>query len=253
MDLGILGKTALVTGGSKGMGYASACHLAAEGARLILFARTKEPLEDAADSIRKQHGAEVLALAGDMRNVEDIANLKEETIRFCGGPDIVVLNTGIPPSPLREVLDEIEDQRWQDAHDIQLGASIKVVNAMVPLMMERKWGRLIAITSASAKAPMPVHGLSTVYRAGQTAYLKHLANEIAHSGVTVNMVGPASIETPTFLTYHRREDREKIVPLGRLGKPEELAALVVYLSSVHAGFITGQHIQFDGGMTASLF
>lgn len=247
MDTGISGRTAIVTGASRGLGRACAEALAAEGARLLLFSRSAEPLEQcAADLCAK--GADATAVAGDMSSAADVARL----VTAAGGaPDILVLNTGRPPLQLQEVLNETDEERWAHAHETQLKAAVRVLSAIAPLMVERRHGRIVAITSATVKQPMPRHGLSTIYRAGLTAYLKHLANEIVVSGVTVNAVCPASIGTEGFLASFDRATRAKQVPMQRLGTPEELAAAVVFFASEKAGFITGASLQVDGGMTAA--
>ena len=118
-------------------------------------------------------------------------------------------------------------------------------------MLDRGWGRVVAITSASVKQPMLNHGLSTIFRAGLTGYLKHLANEIAAKGVTVNMVCPASVVTSDRPGTYDVDERLKGIPLGRLGKPDDVAAAVAFLASDHAGFITGASLNIDGGMVAA--
>ena len=168
-----------------------------------------------------------------------------------GAPDILVLNTGRPPSPMRAILDENEDDRWEDAYRTQLWGAILVARGLVPGMIERGHGRVIGVTSATVKQPMKHHGLSTVFRAGLTAYLKHLANEIAPTGITVNCVCPGSIDAPGR-SEAENESRRSRVPLGRLGRAEELAAAVAFFASADAGFITGASLHVDGGMVGSL-
>lgn len=252
MDLGIAGKTVVVTASSSGLGDAIARAFAAEGCNLVLFARTGDRLRANADEIRARHGVRVLPVQGDMRERADVARLVEETRRELGGPDILALNTGRPPAPMRDVLDEDDDQRWEDAWRTQLWGAIQVARAMVPLIIARGWGRVVGVSSASVRQPMYHHGLSTVFRAGVHGFMKHLANEIAHTGVTVNMVCPASVATEALTRSYDIDARAKTVPLKRIGRPEELASAVVYLASQQAGFITGQSLAVDGGMVASL-
>jgi len=252
MDLGLLGRTVLVTGATGDIGRACAVGYAAEGANVVLFARTADPLDQLASDLRNQFKIDALAVAGDMTSPSDIERLSSGIANRFGSLDVLVVNTGRPPLNLREVIAETEDQRWVDAHEVQLRAGVRLVSHFVQPMVARGWGRIIAITTASIKQPMPHHGLSTIYRAGLAAYLKHLANEIASSGVTVNMVAPASIITKSWLANWEVEDRIKLVPMRRLGTPKELASAVLHLSSVDSGFITGVHLQVDGGMTASL-
>lgn len=247
MDTGIAGRTAIVTGASRGLGFACARALAQEGARLVLFSRSPEPLDKAAADLRSETGADVVTVAGDMTGADDVARLAAAA----GTPDILVLNTGRPPLRLQEVLAETDQERWTHAHETQLKGGVQVASAIAPLMVTRGRGRIVAITSASVKQPMPHHGLSTIYRAGLTAYLKHLANETAASGVTVNMVCPGSIGTEGFLASFDVSERIKSVPVRRLGTPDELAAAVVFFASEKAGFITGASLQVDGGMNAA--
>jgi len=252
MDLGIAGKVAVVTASSSGIGKAVAQALAAEGVKLVLFSRSADLLRATAAEIEKQHDVPVLAVPGDMRSPADVERLVSALQQKFGAPDILILNTGRPPRALRKVLDETDDERWEDAYQTQLRAAVLVASRIVPLIVERGWGRVIAITSASVKQPMLQHGLSTVFRAGVTAYMKHLANEIAARGVTVNTVGPGSIDTPTPRTSEYMAERLRRVPMGRLGRPEEFAAMVAFLASNHAGFITGANLHVDGGTVASL-
>lgn len=252
MDLGITGKTAIVTAASSGLGEYAARALAGEGVNLVLFARSADTLRAKAAAMAKQYGVKVVPVAGDMRNATDVDNLIAATQREFGSPDILVLNTGRPPVPMREVLDETEDARWQDAYETQLRGAIRVVGKVAPLLVARGWGRIVGITSASVKQPMTKHGLSTVFRAGLTGYLRHLANEIAASGITVNTVCPASVGTEAMEKSYDLKVRAQQVPMRRIGRPEELGAMVAFLCSDLAGFTTGAAIQVDGGMVAAL-
>ena len=169
-----------------------------------------------------------------------------------GGVDILIVNTPRPPSPMRDFLDETEDDRWDDAYRKQLDGALSVLRSVTPLLLGKGWGRIVGITSASVKQPMPRHAISTIFRAGIQAALKHLVDEVAPHGVTVNAVAPATVLTPTFAQFHNLEARVAAVPLGRAGKADELGATVAFLASQQAGFITGQVIQLDGGITRSL-
>lgn len=258
MDLGIRGKTALVTASSAGMGRNIAHALAAEGVNLVLFARSADTLEAVAREIAQQHGVKALAVPGDMRIAPDVDRLASVLQKECGGPDILVLNTGRAPNPIRAVLDETDEARWTEAYQTQLWSDILVVKAVVPLMLGKGWGRIIAITSASVKEPMHNHSLSTVFRAGVTAYMKHLANEIGDKGITVNCVSPALIDTShrtgnAAYSAADTEKRQKLTPLGRMGTQAEVTGTVAFLASMQAGFITGSSIQVEGGMVGALF
>jgi 3-oxoacyl-[acyl-carrier protein] reductase len=257
MDLGISGKTALVTASSAGMGKNIADALAAEGVNVVLFARSVAKLQDAANEIREQHGVKALAVPGDMLVKSDVERLASTLQAEFGGPDILVLNTGRAPNPIRATLDESVESRWHEAYQNQLWGSIQVATSIVPLMRDRGWGRIIAITSASVKEPMPHHSLSTVFRAGVTAYMKHLANELGASGITANCVAPALIDTShragtAAYSQAQTEARKKLTPLGRMGTQEEVCGVVTFLASVQAGFITGSTINVEGGMLRAL-
>ena len=257
MDLGIHGKLALVTASSGGMGRNIAHALAAEGTNVVLFARTAAKLDATAREIELRHGVRAHAVVGSMLDAQDVARLTSR-LRELGGPDIVVLVTGRPPNPLRATLDETDEQRWRTAYDNQLWSVVQLLIAAMPLMLERGWGRVIAVTSASAKQPMANHALSTVFRAGVTAYLKGLAGEVGSRGITVNCVAPALIDTShrsgsAAYSAEQTEQRKRLTPLGRMGTQDELCGVVAFLASTQAGFITGSTIAVEGGMIASLF
>lgn len=257
MDLGIRGKWALVTAASGGMGRNLADALAAEGANLVLFSRSGEALEELANRMRSRHGINAEAVAGSMLIPEDVNRLASR-LEELGGPDITVLVTGRAPTPLRRAVEETELDRWSQAYKDQLAALVSVVNAVSPLMVARGSGRIVAITSAHAKQPAPGHTLSSVFRAGVTAYLKELATDLAPHAITVNCVAPALIDSShrtgsAAYTEGQAARRRTMTPLGRMGTQEELGSAVAYLASTQAGFITGATLTVDGGMTNGLF
>lgn len=257
MDLGINNKVALVTASSAGMGRNIANALAAEGVNMVLFARTADKLEAVAEEIRQKHHVKVVVVAGDMLERADVERLSATIREVFGGLDILVLNTGRAPNPLRATLEETEEERWHEAYRNQLWGAIQVAKSVVPLMLDRGWGRVIAITSASVKQPMPHHSLSTVFRAGVTAYMKHLANEVGSMGITVNCVAPALIDTShrsgsAAYTPAQSEARKKLTPLGRMGTQEEVCGVVAFLASMQAGFVTGSTLQVEGGMIGAM-
>jgi 3-oxoacyl-[acyl-carrier protein] reductase len=251
VDLGIAGKRAVVIGGSDGLGLACSEALAAEGVKLALFARTEARLNAVAGDLASRHGVDVLGIAGDVTRQEDVRALRDR-LAEAGGADILVLNTPRPPSPMRDFLAETEDDRWERAYRDQLEAALFVLRHVTPLLLGKGWGRIVGITSASVKQPMPRHALSSIFRAGIQAALKHLVDEVAPHGVTVNAVAPATVMTPTFAQFHDLEARVAAVPLKRPGRAEELGGTVAFLASQQAGFLTGQLLQLDGGMTRSL-
>lgn len=257
MDLGIRGKVALITASSAGMGKNIANALAAEGVNVVLFARSADKLEAVAEEIRNRHAVQVLPVAGDMLIAGHVQHLKDRIQQVFGSLDILVLNTGRAPNPLRATMEETEAARWHEAYHNQLWGTIQVATGMLPLITSSGWGRVIAITSASVKQPMPHHSLSTVFRAGVAAYMKHLANEIGAQGVTVNCVAPALIDTShrvgsAAYTPAQAEARRKLTPLGRMGSQEEVCGVVTFLASMQAGFVTGSTICVEGGMVGAL-
>lgn len=252
MDLGIAGKTAVVTAASSGLGRAIATTLAQEGADVVLFARREPLLLELAEELFNRHGVAALPVVGNMREPADVKRLTAIAAAHKTGPDILVLNTGRPPVPMREALDESDDARWEDAYRTQLWGGIMVLREIAPLLVAKGWGRIVAVTSGTVKQPMPKHALSTVFRAGLTGYLKHIANEIADKGVTVNSVCPGAIATDSLKASYDLVQRAQKLPMKRVGLPEELAATVAFLTSRQAGFITGVALQVDGGAVAAL-
>jgi 3-oxoacyl-[acyl-carrier protein] reductase len=257
VDFGIKDKLALVTASSDGMGRNVAHTLAAEGANLVLFSRSKDKLHTTCHEIEARYGVKATAVAGDMTSHNDVLRLAE-TLRSLGGPDILVLVSARPPNPLRETLKEDEQARWDQAYRAQLWSMIDLVTVTVPQMLDRGWGRIVAVTSASAKQPMAVHALSTVFRAGVTAYMKGLAAEVAPHGITVNCVAPALIDTShrqghAGYTEDQADHRKTLTPMGRMGTQEEVSGVIAFLASRQAGFVTGSTLAVEGGMIASLF
>ena len=257
MDLGISGRTALVTASSAGMGKNIAHALAAEGVNVVLFARSAAKLQEVADEIEQKHGVRAVAVPGDMLARSDVERLTATLRSEFDGADILVLNTPRAPNPIRATLEESVASRWHEAYQNQLWGTIQVATSVVPQMLDRGWGRIIAITSASVKEPMPHHSLSTVFRAGVTAYMKHLANELGPRGITVNCVAPALIDTShrtgtAAYSEAQTEARKKLTPLGRMGTQEEVCGVVTFLASMQAGFITGSSINVEGGMIRAL-
>ncbi|MCX6380314.1 MAG: SDR family oxidoreductase [Armatimonadetes bacterium] len=262
MDLGIEGKVALVCAASKGLGYASALCLAREGAKIAICSRTKEAIEAAAQRIREETGAEVLPLVADVTKPEDLDRVVQETTTHFGTVHILVPNSGGPPAGTFETLD---DSKWEIALDSTLRSTIHLVRAVLPNMKAQGWGRIIVITSTSAKQPIAGLLLSNTIRAGVIGLLKTLSQEFAEYGITVNNVAPGSFATDriTHLLNIRannagisveeaKSQMESRIPLRRLGSPEELGSMVAYLSSESASYITGQTLVVDGGQTLGL-
>lgn len=252
MDLGISGKLALVTGGSRGLGFGVCEALAAEGTDLVMFARSKDAIEAARANLHDRFHVKVEGVDGDLTRHDDIRRLAT-FLRHKGGPDILVLNTARPPHPLREFLDETDPERWEEAYRTQLLGACRLLQEITPLMLPKGWGRIVAITSATVKQPMPLHALSTIFRAGLMGALKQMANEVAGKGLTVNSLSPAAIRSDAFAETFDLEQRARQMPMKRLGTVEELAGTVAFLVSQQAGYIHGANVQIDGGSTGALY
>jgi 3-oxoacyl-[acyl-carrier protein] reductase len=260
MDLGITGKTALVCAASKGLGRATAHLLASEGARVVVCARSETTLQEAAKTIRKDTGSEVLAVQADVSVAEDIRRVVQEANGAYGGVDILVNNAGGPPPGY---FDDITDADWQLAHELTLMSTVRFTREVLPYMRNRKFGRIINITSVSVKQPLDHLLLSNSLRLGVVGWAKTLSNQVAADGITINNVCPGWTRTDrvTALLEARSagdgislEEAEKIItntiPMQRLGEADELASLIVYLASRQAAYLTGATIQVDGGLTA---
>jgi len=253
MDLGISGKRALVCASSKGLGRGCAEALAAAGVELVLNARGAEALEMTAQAIRDAHGVAVTTVAADITTEAGRA----EVLEAAGDLDILVTNAGGPPPGL-----------WSDwsradfiaALDANMLTPIALMQAVLPGMMARGWGRVVNITSQSVKSPIPALGLSNSARAGLTGFVAGTARQVAGRGVTINNLLPGIHATDRAVSLdggvaqregitldEARRRREATIPVGRYGTAEEFGAACAFLCSAHAGFIVGQNVLLDGG------
>lgn len=262
MDLGMKGKVALVGGSSRGLGRAVAQELAAEGCAVVVCGRHAETVELAREEIADSTGADVLGLEVDLSTEEDVAQLvRTATDRF-GRIDILVTNTGGPPAGPFE---SHSAEAWRAAVAQNLESVLNLCRAVLPDMKARQWGRIINITSIAVKQPVDGLILSNSVRAAVTGFARTLANEVAPHGVTVNNVMPGYTRTERLvhLAEHNAAQRdtdvdeayaqwEREIPMRRLGEPDELAALVAFLASTRAAYITGTSIPVDGGWIRSL-
>ncbi|HEX4914946.1 MAG TPA: SDR family oxidoreductase [Vicinamibacterales bacterium] len=256
MDFGLKGKRALVLAASRGLGYASALGLAREGCHLVVCSRDQQRIEAAAESIRRETGAKVKALVADVSSATEAKRLVDTAVAEYGGLEIVIHNAGGPPSG--ETL-QMTDEQWQKAFEQNLLSFARIVRAAAPEMHKAGYGRVITIASSSIKQPIPNLALSNALRAGVWGLAKTMSRELGPQGILVNVVAPGRIDTERIAELDQAmaqkvgksiEDVRKAsvasIPLGRLGRPEELANLVVFLASQSASYITGQAITVDG-------
>jgi 3-oxoacyl-[acyl-carrier protein] reductase len=249
MDLGLDGKVALVTGGSKGIGWGIAAALAAEGARVAVAARDPERVREAAARIGG-HG-----LTFDSHDLDAVPGVIADVEAALGPIDVYIANTGGPP-PGEDPLGFTREQ-WQDAHRTLVLSPMAFLERLLPQMAERGWGRVVAVGSSAIREPIPTLQLSNAHRPGLVAAFKVLAKRFAADGVTLNTVLPGRIATErAYSTAGSPEAAEaaarETIPAGRLGSVEEMAAAAVFLCSAPASYITGTTLLVDGGMTASV-
>jgi 3-oxoacyl-[acyl-carrier protein] reductase len=250
MELGIEGRVALVLGASKGIGRGIATALAREGARVAISSRSAEALEEAADAIK----GEASAFAADTGDLERMGALPAEVAEALGPVEILVTNTGGPPPG--GALDNPRDE-WEAAYRSLVLAPRTLVEAALPSMRERGWGRIVNVASSSVKEPIPSLALSNAHRMATVGLFKTLAAEVAGEGITVNTVATGRFATERLAdNYGSLEEAEKLardqVPVARLGTPEEFGDLVAFLCSERAAYLTGAVIPLDGGLLRSV-
>jgi len=262
MDLQLRGRVAIVGGASQGIGFGIARRLALEGARIAMIARREPALGKAADSIRAETGATVLPLAADIRKGEDIHRVVDETVKAFGTVQIVVNNDGAPPVGRVAGFD---DAAWQRAVEQNLMSVVRMVREATPHMRAAGGGSVVNITALSAVQPLIGFALSVATWAGVIGLAKTLSLELSRDRITINTICPGLIETARVnMVFAKRAEQEgrdpglvveevrQSVPIGRLGTPEDIAALVALLVSPLGSFITGTTIQVDGGARQSL-
>ncbi len=247
MDLGIAGRRVAVAGASAGLGLATARALAAEGAHVVIGARSAERLEQAAASI----DGDVTAVVGDVGTPAGATEWARAAAEALGGVDIVVPNAGGPPAGTFASTDL---DAYEPALELNLLSVVAMCKELVPAMQATGWGRVVAITSMSVRQPIPDLILSNTARAGATGFLKTLALEVAADGVTVNSVLPGSHDTDRIRTLYRGDTRAAAtdIPVGHLGRPDDFGAVVAFLCSDQARFITGAAVPVDGGAVRGL-
>lgn len=256
MDFRLKGKRAIVMAASRGLGYASALGLAREGCHLVICSRDQARIDAAADTIRRETGARVKPLTADVSSASEAKRLVDTAVAEYGGLEIVVHNAGGPPAG--ETLAMSEEQ-WQKAFEQNLLSFTRIVHAATPEMKKAGYGRVLTIASSSIKQPIPNLALSNALRAGVWGLAKTLSRELASQGILVNVIAPGRIDTERIAELDQanaqksgkpveevRKASVATIPLGRLGRPEELANLVVFLASDASSYISGQAIMVDG-------
>ncbi len=248
MQLGLTGRVALVTGASKGLGLGIAKALAAEGASVAISSRSLERAQAAAAAIPQ--GA--FATHHDARDVEAVPRLVAEVTDALGPIEIAVLNSGGPPAAT-DGAGSLAHEQWREAYELLLLGQLALVEAVLPGMRERGWGRIVSISSLVVREPSSVLVLSSAHRAGLLAALKTIASESARDGVTVNTLLPGLIDTDRVRELGSNTPmRLAAIPAGRLGTVEELAAAAAFLCSEPAAYITGTALAVDGGAARSI-
>lgn len=262
MDLGLEDRVAIVAAASRGIGFACARELAREGARVFLCSRDAQHASDAAQKIHEETGADVAGIACDVTNDAEVRAFVNLAFDRAGRIDVCVTNAGGPPA---KVFAETELDTFRQAFELNALSAIRFAKLVLPGMLERKWGRIINITSVSVKQPIDGLLLSNTVRAGLTGWAKTVSNEVAAEGVTVNNVAPG-------YTLTERQDelaevrgkaagksKQEIIeswalqaPMRRMAEPEEIAAAVAFLASERASYITGVTLQVDGGWVRGL-
>jgi 3-oxoacyl-[acyl-carrier protein] reductase len=259
MDLKIKDKVAIVLAASKGLGRAIATELSQEGALVVIASRNKAELDRTASELSAETEGKVIAIQADVNYPEQLSHLINETIRIFGRIDILVNNAGGPPFGQFEKLD---DGQWQKAFDQNLLSFVRTCRLVIPYMRKSGSGRIINIISTSVKAVLTNSVLSTSMRMGVVGMAKMLADEVGPDHITINNVAPGLILTDriketmthTGVDYESAlKQRAELIPARRIGKPKELAALVAFLASEQAAYISGTTIQVDGGASRSIF
>jgi 3-oxoacyl-[acyl-carrier protein] reductase len=254
MELGLKNKVAFIAASSQGLGKSVALELAQEGASIIISGRNKENLEKTKQEIENKTNKKVVAIAGDLSVADERDRVIKTALQSYSAIDILITNTGGPPSGKFE---DFKQQHWDKAYSDLLSSVVGLVNGFLPVMKEKKWGRIIAITSMAIKQPVNNLVLSNAVRVSVAGLMKSLSNELAQYNITVNNVMPGYTETDRLKDLMESNpsfsSAKNEIPLGRFARPEEFAAAVAFLASERASYITGISLSVDGGWTKGVF
>jgi 3-oxoacyl-[acyl-carrier protein] reductase len=261
VDLGLRNKVALIAAASKGLGRAVAYELAKEGARIAICSRSREHIQRAAESIHTETGVEVYYEQCDVTKPDEVRSLVDNTVSRFGNIHVLVTNAGGPPAGS---FMNLRPQDWMAAFHLNLMSVLQLCAEVIPHMQRNRWGRIINITSISVKQPVDGLMLSNSIRSAVIGFAKTLSNELAPYNILVNNVCPGYTRTERVeelsaaMAEKKGVSKDKVVanweesiPMGRLGHPEEFAALVAFLASERASYITGTSIPVDGGAVKS--
>jgi 3-oxoacyl-[acyl-carrier protein] reductase len=263
MNLGIAGKTALVSAASRGIGKAIAIGMAKEGVNLVICARNEAALRNTAREIEASYSVKVLPVIADLTKASEVKSLIQETVDRFGWMDILVTNAGGPPTGPSLSFD---DSDWEHAMVLTLLSTVRLCREAIPVMRQQGWGRIVNMVSVAAKQPLEGMILSNSIRAAVIGLAKTLSQEVARDHITVNSICPGWILTDrlTSIISKRAGDQGRTyedalaeltsaIPMGRCGEPEEVANLAIFLASERASYITGTTVQIDGGLIKGLF
>ncbi len=262
MDLGLKDKVAIVSGASDGIGLVTARSLAREGARVVICARREAKLFEARDAIAKETGAEVLAIQCDVRRLDDVQRLVAQTVQKIGAIHILVNNAGSVPSIK---FTDVSDAQWYEYLERKLMGYLRMAREVVPHMQRAGWGRIVNVAGTAGWEPSNTAMAVGLNNAAVMNWTKSMSLQYASDGILINTVAPGSIDTPRQVGNRQRESevtgksveelrkaRVKDIPLGRLGRPEEVANLITFLASDCSSYMTGTCVTIDGGVVRGI-